>query len=710
MKQSTVCEKLINWAAPKFFYMAFVGFFLVASQNYIAHDRSLGFVSQAFEVSFNEFSPAFAAFEDEFLFEKIDSVIPEDLKPKEESQIFEELSAVEAQISAPAQPVVTLSKSEPSDFQRMLNHFDGERAIADIQPLSTKLDLSSRANNFKAIAKSPNNEGELAFGSLVAMVGPGPHPTSNRTPSNWAAQARPSKPVSKPRPNDSEDFQSHSKEGPVPTAPADYESHGKETPDPAIIDRYIVSGGIRLKQGLAFLGSMEVSWVVGDYELQRGSINTPDATYEIEVNKLVGDIIISLYDNKDELIGEGVFDLTQVAVGSPSIVASIEILPIDWDLAGHVVHSNSLGTGINQPVEGAQVALYSFNDATESSQDGSFRFFNWKKTNSRTLAIASKEGFFDSVFMIDSKTESQVLIFENSYMNSFFEFVQSLGIYNVKDKGTVYGEIQGIGRKEGYSVRLEKAQPLYFLAAGFASIDLKTTSSNGMFSFVGLQDGDYELVVEKEGEVLDQRLVVVEQGKVSPVIVDLSKVSKHLEFFDPMEPNRNIKSVEISFFDGSSTKSLDSDNQARHKITRGQDLSLMEFQGKNEVNRTLLSRHKGLQKIPVVNDKRLLEIARSNDLSIEKGMVFGFVDSKEAYQVYLAEETVGKTIYFDESGREIEANSKKPARGFILGDFSTGLRSVIVERVSDKMILGTDLVYSNHESISITHLEILPAN
>jgi hypothetical protein len=293
-------------------------------------------------------------------------------------------------------------------------------------------------------------------------------------------------------------------------------------------------------------------------------------------------------------------------------------------------------------------------------------------------------------------------------MQAFFNYIQELGIYNVEDKGTIYGKIQGVSQKAGYNVRLDRAHPLYFMTAGFATLDLKATSENGLFAFVGLQDGDYELIVEKDGEILDQRLVVVEQGKVSPILVDLATVSKHLEFFDPMQPTAKISSVELSFFDGVSSSRLDRDHRLKQTLRRGQDLSLMEYKGKVEVSRTLLSRHKGLQKIPLINDQKLLKLAEKHDLSMNTGLIIGFIKSPEAYRVFLAEERPRKVLYFNNKGQVLSRDNQETAHGFMIGGFREGLSSLVIESAKDGVILGTDLIYSNHESISMTHLDILP--
>lgn len=708
MRKTSLAEIVINKAMPVLTHALAVIAVLVTLSASITKDKFDSISTEPFEISFQVFSPAFAAFEDEFLFEEQDGSIESSLIAGHSSQLFDQLlndssqpaqlssaqvtrnvhnfystpKDVSTQVNVQKTSAQVLSKTNDFDLSQFLNQFDGDQSLNE----ASKAAVVKKQILASALPKKVKSE-ELAFGSLAAMVTPDTKvlsptlmasPSSTTTPSQQAA---------------TESVKQNSA------------SQKKLKPNETLS----VSGQITLKDGLAFLGSMEVSWVVGDYELQVGSINTPDGTYEIEVSKLIGDVIISLYDSNDELMGEGLLDLTQVTPTDGQLEADIEIHPVDWNTAGKVIASSSMGLSNQQPLAGVDIALYAFNEATATNAGGEFGFYNWKKTNSRTLAIASKKGYADSIFMLDSKSEAQVLLFEQTYLEAFYSYLKELGIYDVADKGTVYGQIQGVSSAEGYIVRLDKAKTIYFLTSGFASTGLKSTSANGHFSFVGLQDGDYELVVEKDGEILDQRVVVVEQGKVSPITVDLKKVTKHIEFFDPMDPDRALSHVEVSFFDGATELALDRDQQIQKALNKGHDLAVMDFATNQEVNRTLLSRQKGLQKIPAINDNKLLLLIEAEGFSVRDGLIFGFIDAEVPYQVFLAEEEAAKIIYFNARG-EIVNNKNTTAHGFIIAGFSQGLSSLVIERVSDQVVLGTDLIYSDHNSLSITHLELLPAN
>jgi hypothetical protein len=652
----------------------------------VSQDQNQVFESQVYNVPFDHFSPAFAAFEDDYLFEDKEVT---SLKAGQSAQHFQNIMKP-APVAAPPIHVLSSTKEEVNE-PNLLDQFDGGLLVRDIQKRlinlkekkKTQLEVASEQSRTKIQSE------ELKFGALATLVAP---------PTNHSA----SQPIGHPQPQNS--LRPKSKNN------SSKQVHINNLAQKEIIvpDSYQITGPIELKEGLAFLGSMEVSWVVGDNELQRGSINVPDGTFEINVSQLVGDIIISLYDNKDELIGEGIFNLTHLPLENEHISTLIEVHPIDWDTAGEIVHSDSLGSGVRRYVEGANVALYAFNDATESKEDGSFSFYNWQKTNSRTLAIASKPGFIDSIFMLDSKKMATIALFTKEYVDSFFGYIEDLGVRDVKDQGMIYGEISGLPNRSGFRVYVENEKPIYF-QSGLASLKLTQTTSNGLFAFVGLQDGDYKLLIEKKGEIVDEKLVVVEQGKISPVHIDLGQLQKHLEFFDPLRPDQRIEKIEIGFFDGAKSLNLESSETPSFiSINNGGDPGLMHLNTEPLETHTFISKNKDLQKIPYLQDDKLFDLAKSNDLDVRSGLIFGFVNSSLPYRMAMIESPVDKIIYFDEDGRVIDHPEEEIPFGFIMGGFPEGLSSLIAESREDQTILATDLIYSDHTSVSVIQMDILP--
>ena len=292
--------------------------------------------------------------------------------------------------------------------------------------------------------------------------------------------------------------------------------------------------------------------------------------------------------------------------------------------------------------------------------------------NSRSIAMASRPGYYDSLFIIDSRQPVSIPLFSESYMQAFFSYLEDQGLDDIRERGTVYGIIEGVEDKSGYRVFIENKKPIYF-TAGFADTKAIATSSNGLFSFVGLEDGDYKLIIEKEGQILDQKWIVVESSKVSSFFYNPQKIQQYLahKTVDPIEKSNP------GFFDNDS------------------DLSQ---------NFTFPSR-KSFSEIPFISDERLQKLAKKQNMKIDEGLIFGFIKSPEKYQVALLEESPKKVIYFNEKAEMIDP-SKEIASGFIIGGFSKGLSSLAIQ--TNEMVLATDLVFNDHKAISVVSTEVFP--
>ncbi len=682
----------------------------------------------AVEIKFSDFSPAFAAFEDEFLWSgeeeqeatllvagqsTVEKVI-ETLEIKKTPVIVQDLASSETGWN---DQYTENPKPQPQP-RSLLAAFDGQvqwpaQELARPQAVPQKIIAQKETS---VPSKIKIDQQELQWGALATLIN---KKSSNVSPV-WGGQVlaagnSPGTENSESTPKE-QDQKEDFKEKAIPSKITDdlLASRGLEPLSLSAHEKvnkpsvYKVRGNLELKEGLAFVGSMSVSWVVSDYELAMGNINIKDATFEIETTELVGEIIISLYDQYNEMIGEGRLDLSQYPISKEKILAQITVLPIDLNTAGKVVEVATLGSPKMKMVSGADVDLYAFNNRAETNKQGEFSFKGWKKSNSRTLAIASKKGYRDSVFLIDSKKPSTVILFDNRYVDAFFDYLSDIGLRDKQDKGTVYGTIVGVADPSGYRVSLEKNKALYFIEAGFPTESLNQTSTNGLFAFVGLQDGDYILRIEKEGEIIDEKVVIVEQGKISPVYADLTAMKKHLAFYDPFDPGKLINDVELRFFDGYQV--IQRNQQNTHEITvrGGNDAGILDYYEDEKASRTFISRQRSVQKIPLLRDKALMKLADIKNLNVGDGLIFGFIESPEKYRIQMVEEAAEKIVYFNSQAQEIDP-SKEIAFGFMMGGFTTGLKTLVIESLEDPMILATDLVFSDHDIISLINTQILLA-
>ena len=646
----------------------------------LTHEPHTSFSSHTFGVNFSEFSPAFAAFEDEFLQKFIEDIQQrertEDLqiKGEQDPEIFskENQNSSQPLVQHPKTP--TPGKIQDPPFEtfrtdRLLQSFDGQIRIKDIPNLSTTSSLQKNSKSFQS--------GKLGFGSLI-------HLESKKVKKQFASTGKFSWNKEKAKPNPLEqDFR----------VSQSFITDKDHKP-------YKIQGEISLKEGLPFLGSMEVSWVMNNSVFRSGAINTSNATYEIHVDQPVGDIVVSVYDENNSLIGEGSMDLGYLSE-NPSGSRNIEVFPIDWDHGGQAIHGLFLDSK-NKPLSGVNISLYAFNESTTTDPNGNFGFPNWKKTGSRSIALASKSGYHDSIFLMDSRQLATVPLFPLSHIQSFFSYLQTQGISPKQNGGIIYGSLLGNSEKSGYKISIEGQSAIYFSPLGFADINAHTTSSNGLFSFVGLENGDYRIVLEKQGELVDEKWVVVESSKISPVLFN-PRQTRHPGFFNSTDSKQEFLFAQrLDFFDNN-----DSAPSKHRDLSEISTLQPSAMNSKSHPRRQNPDATDQLSvEIPQISEK-LHTLAQQHRMQIHDGLIFGFVDSAENYRASLIEEAAGKIIYFNKEAVKIDPTDEIPF-GFILGGFPRGLNSLAIESKKTSMVLTTDLVFSDHQSISLVHMEVFP--
>ena len=707
MYKISLLERLFDFYMHKLM-LSFVALFsILAATTPVSVEEKQTLSGTILDLNFEQFSPAFAAFEDDYLFSDEDAV--EETYQLEAGQSHT-LFVQNTSDDNPSQAIETLNTQvyEAPIFA----NFDGSVDLNDIPKIQGRPTLKPQNSVAKSLlkpapSKHHHQAEELRYGPLFAAAPSNKQIANNektkRLPHSGALNtASPSTATSQ----GAKAAQDTSVEEMALAKPGKKEDLNEKPEQVENFDSYNLTGSLSLKGGLAYFGTLEAVWVVGDEILALGSINTPDATYEIAVSELLGDVVVSLYDNNDQLIGEGILELAELANGTSEIHKNIEIHPINWDGAGQVVHVHSLGghsfdntSASIQPIVGAEIQLYSFNLASETSSTGQYQFTNCKKSNSRTLAIASKKGYRDSIFILDSRREAKVPLLTEKYLSAFFNTLEDQGLYNREDKGTIYGSLLGAEQLNGYKVQLRDEKAIYFNSLNMADLSLDQSAANGLFAFVGLEDGDYELTLEKDGEIVDHRVLAVEQGKISPVIIDLQKVYKHIEFFDPLNPNVTVGGVDISFFDGVFHQKLDKKQRLKATLNGGNEPNMIEYSVGVDVGRAFVSRQRGLERLPLLADDTLQKLASGHDLPISQGLIFGFIETSQPYQVDLAEGTPRTTLYFNEKGQIIDPN-ESIAYGFIMGGFYQGINTLVVKSLSGETLVS-DIVFSDHTSISI---------
>ena len=117
----------------------------------------------------------------------------------------------------------------------------------------------------------------------------------------------------------------------------------------------------------------------------------------------------------------------------------------------------------------------------------------------------------------------------------------------------------------------------------------------------------------------------------------------------------------------------------------------------------MISPSGGLVRIPSLNQKSLLQLAQSEDLDKEEGLLFAFVNKAEHFKAFLMEQAPEKVIYFNKDVQKVDPLEEK-AIGFIMGGFSRGIQTLLITDLEEQAIVS-DILFSDGESISVSHIE-----
>lgn len=628
------------------------------------------------DISFDQFSPAFAAFEDEYLFANEE----EPQKP----------------LAAIATPRLSEKSSDQERIDKSLNPSTPKFSLALASAYTTVIEnKNTQKQNFKSERTLSSPINSLSKKELSRLLAAEREDFQKNLIPNFTLSVN--KDVDKPyMASNSETMHKE----PLKKQTANLNS----LPESPSYTPHHLRGTLELTGGLVFLGEMEVAWFDKGVEQTTGRIHQDTGIFEIEVGGIRGQIVVSLFDQEDQLIGEGSIDLDLARASNRFSTEdlSISLREVDVHLAGKIRTVYSVGTNHDGMVSNAEVMLYSFDDLdTSTDLSGQFRVPHWKRSNSKSLARASKEGYVDSIFLLDSNQEADVIMLSESYLENYFSFLSEKGFdYRLASAGMVYGVIQNKDIDvSGVTVEIDGFRTVYF-ESFLASPERTTTDESGIFTIVGLDAGDHLVRIFKNNELIDSHIVAVESKTVSPLVLSLEVTGKTLEFIDPIN-NSEPKSTVLSFFDGEMT--LQSNPiEPKIVISKGTDPSLFEFAHENGLDSlALISRDRIKEKIPFLSNHWLKHIEEKLSLKPEDGVAIGFFENQgEPFRISVLEGQPRITLYFDKS-MHFQSAPFAAAVGFVLSGMEMGLHSLVFETPEQDEIFSTDLIFIDGERISV---------
>ncbi len=471
-----------------------------------------------------------------------------------------------------------------------------------------------------------------------------------------------------------------------------------------------IQGKIELTDGLAISDprdTLAVGWFVDGEKRKDGRISLREGIYELKVDRLEGEIIAELADHRGFLLGEAIIDLevlakTRKTAGLIIGGVDIKIKPYNFSFKGQALAIYD-SPGNKQVVSRAQFSVGDHEVHVRSDEKGSF-VEPLISPQSTGVVIAQQAKYRQTVVLANFERELKIHLFPDQFMQAFFDTIE-LPKKNRTD-GMIWGTIsRGEEPAQGYQVRMvqQNVKPIYFQMY-IARKENEKTSEDGQFSFVGLNDGEYEIeVIDQLGRLIDSKLAVVQAGMVTELNFEVGDERKlSMRPFDPL--SLQPKNIEFFALGQTGIQQVKTEEILKMKSYVGQEPLLIytKVEGADIESSTFASRHKKFQEIPVLNDSWWRGIQKAYPITVASGVVVGFVDSDQPFEVYIDHQTEKtKILYLDQQGRTINKTVGVKPAGFVVYGIDHGLHTLVIESEQGQII--SEAVYVDGEAVSLVY-------
>lgn len=473
---------------------------------------------------------------------------------------------------------------------------------------------------------------------------------------------------------------------------------------------YWLHGKIELTGGLAITGpkdQVQIGWFRTDEPERKGIVSLENGTYELKVDRMEGEVIAQLIDGRGDVLGEAVLDLETLAQErslQQMIIENVDIKikPYDFSVGKTI---STYDTKNNKDVVAHATVRVGQHDLTMESDEKGQLSAPAVSPQSIAVVSTSKAQYRDSLALVHFGARPDLRMFPEKYLSAMFKILKLPE--QQREMGLIWGVVSHGGNPVNeHRVRLAKIDgfdPIYF---NFYIPDrsLKATSTDGQFVFVGLPDADYELeLLDSKGQVVDAKVVAVRSGFVSQAEFEIRETKMiHLRPFDPLSTTK--VDVELAILGLETTYSGQSEKFIPVPVRVQKDpLVVFSKSPQNTISSSsLASRQKKFQDIPILNEKWWERLRADHQIDVKQGVVIGFIDSDQAFEVFVEDSAPNdKIMYFNSRGEIVDKSKGEMASGFILYNAGFGLKTLIFQ--SEAGLLHTEVAYVDGESVALIY-------
>jgi hypothetical protein len=474
-------------------------------------------------------------------------------------------------------------------------------------------------------------------------------------------------------------------------------SHIQDPPQDKSVSTHKISGRVELMGGLAVAGNstrLDIQWKTGN-QTRAALIDYSTGEFVVETPTLLaGKLIATLVDETNRILGQGDFDLTDVAEPEQSVLEGVKILiePRNSIVKGQIFSAYSVGN-IFIPVKEAE--LFAPASVRERADDkGNFRLGGLSSDSTFFLDGYAPEHWGTRV-LAEGSQKPRVPVFSEKMLQSFFDLIGQSA--NNTELGVVWGEVKRKGKSvSGVKVGISTPDaigPIYFNALRIPDKNLTETSDNGLYAFVKVRPGLHVVMSQIKNHELPSTVVSVQPTMVSYSEINLKTVQLRGRIYDPV--NQRAVKAQVSIV-GSSKSTVSGNGGFTLKAPSTDPVLFVEANAGPEyfVSREAIA-HAQRKNVEMYVFKKswFAEQFRKADIRYDehKGILLGYVNGP-AFHVTLDSEdreySDQSTLYFDGQGKIEPGRIEGVAGGggFIMTNLKPGLHTLVITSAEGEMV------------------------
>jgi len=645
--------------------------------------------TEGLRIEIDRSSPAYAALEDSLMSDQV-SVELASLKPQVRVEKLSTESAKPERMAAIARDIIEESRREQVRIAKALQGYRAPQVVMSATPKTVKtISLS---------ALKISRE-ELAQQLLMPFVKP--MPQQPQVDTSW-----------KPAPNRQRDVAGREDRRRASRQNSEgYGAMGDETGDDKPVASFLsdktrqltISGPLQFVNGVALTSADDRVVVYRENEgeaLEVAQVSLREGSYEIFVDRPVGELIAELRSGRGEVLGRGRFDLMnlpEVVASQPSVGdIKIRIKPLPHGVYGRALDFDS--PSAKKPLAQAIISFDQLPYTNTTDEKGAFEQTEIHE-NSSVIVRSERAGHWGTLAFSRTGVENAVDL--PMFSDRSIRALTTAAGAELKMSSVIWGRITRAGKPvEGAKVDLmttdREIKPIYFNSMAIPDPSLSATSANGLYAFVSIEAGSHAVQAMDDRGLTEPSVFPTEDRAVTVVDLDLA-VDKNaaVAVYDAFKTDWPM-SAEIMSIGRERGLVINRSGEGRARFTGGLAPLTLDADAGASYERTRISFTRDSRQLnfPMIPTAWLDGMAGALRLNrnAKLGTMVGFIQGRQGYKVAMDEAALteeSRVIYFDKRGEWTRKDYGVPGGGFVIFNVKPGFRSVLLELSKSTRVFAT---------------------